>query len=81
MRSYFSLNIQTRKQTFKHETVIFTENLARLVLFPCFNSYDSIKMSARLTCVKHLKAVVNTVGGLLASRRVFCWLPFVFFCS
>ena len=26
-----------------------------------------------------LKAVVNTVGGLLASRRVFCWLPFVFF--
>ena len=27
------------------------------------------------------KAVVNTVGGLLASRRVFCWLPFVFFCS
>ena len=29
----------------------------------------------------NLKAVVNTVGGLLASRRVFCWLPFVFFCS
>ena len=28
-----------------------------------------------------LKAVVNTVGGLLASRRVFCWLPFVFLCS
>ena len=28
-----------------------------------------------------VKAVVNTVGGLLASRRVFCWLPFVFFCS
>ena len=25
------------------------------------------------------KAVVNTVGGLMASRRVFCWLPFVFF--
>ena len=27
------------------------------------------------------KAVVNTVGGLLASRRVFCWslLFFVFF--
>ena len=22
-----------------------------------------------------LKAIVNTVGGLLASRRVFCWLP------
>ena len=30
---------------------------------------------------RNLKAVVNTVGGLLASRRVFCWLPFVFFCS
>ena len=28
-----------------------------------------------------VKAVVNTVGGLLAPRRVFCWLPFVFFCS
>ena len=27
------------------------------------------------------KAVVNYVGGLLASRRVFCWLPFAFFCS
>ena len=26
-----------------------------------------------------VKAVVNTVGGLLASRRVFCWLPFGFF--
>ena len=26
-----------------------------------------------------LKAVVNTVGGLLASRRVFSWLPLVFF--
>ena len=26
-----------------------------------------------------LEAVVNTVKGLLASRRVFCWLPFVFF--
>ena len=25
-----------------------------------------------------LKAVLNTVEGLLASRRVFCWLPFVF---
>ena len=30
---------------------------------------------------KHLKAVVNTVGGLLASRRVFCWLSLGFFCS
>ena len=29
----------------------------------------------------HLKAVVNTVGGLLASRRVFSWLPLFFFCS
>ena len=28
-----------------------------------------------------LKAVVNTVGGLLASRRVFCWLPLGVFCS
>ena len=28
-----------------------------------------------------LKAVVNTVGGLLASRRVFSWLPLGFFCS
>ena len=27
------------------------------------------------------KTVVNYVGGLLASRRVFCWLPFAFFCS
>ena len=27
-----------------------------------------------------LKGVVNTVGGLLASRRVFCWLPLIFFC-
>ena len=27
------------------------------------------------------KAVVNTVRGLLASRRVFSWLPLVFFCS
>ena len=25
-----------------------------------------------------IKAVVNTVGGLLASRRVCYWLPFVF---
>ena len=28
-----------------------------------------------------IKAVVNTVGGLLASRRVFRWLPLGFFCS
>ena len=28
--------------------------------------------------VRSIKAVVNTVGGLLASRRVFCWLPFIF---
>ena len=28
-----------------------------------------------------IKAVVNTVGGLLASRRVFCWLSLGFFCS
>ena len=27
------------------------------------------------------KAVVNYVGGLLASGRVFCWLPFAFFFS
>ena len=27
------------------------------------------------------KAVVNTGRGLLASRRVFCWLPLAFFCS
>ena len=27
------------------------------------------------------KAVVNTVGGLLASRRVFYWLSLLFFCS
>ena len=26
-----------------------------------------------------VKSVVKYVGGLLASRRVFCWLPFVFF--
>ena len=26
-----------------------------------------------------IKAVVNTVGGLLASRRVSCWLPLLFF--
>ena len=25
------------------------------------------------------KAVVNTVGSLLASRRVFCWLPLLLF--
>ena len=30
---------------------------------------------------KFVKAVVNTVGGLLASRRVFSWLPLFFFCS
>ena len=29
----------------------------------------------RLLC--YIKAVVNTVGGSLALRRVFCWLPFV----
>ena len=29
----------------------------------------------------HLKTVVNIVGGLLASRRVFSWLPLFFFCS
>ena len=28
-----------------------------------------------------IKAVVNTVGGLLPSRRDFCWLPLLFFCS
>ena len=28
-----------------------------------------------------IKAVVNYVGDFLASRRVFCWSPFVFFCS
>ena len=26
-----------------------------------------------------LQAVVNTEGGLLASRRVFCWLPLFYF--
>ena len=29
--------------------------------------------------LQHIKAVVNTVGGLLASRRVFCRLPLLFF--
>ena len=28
-----------------------------------------------------IKAVVNIEGGLLASRRVFSWLPLGFFCS
>ena len=28
-----------------------------------------------------IKAVVNTERGLLASRRVFCWLPLGFCCS
>ena len=28
-----------------------------------------------------VEAVVKYVGGLLASRRVFCWLPYAFFCS
>ena len=31
--------------------------------------------------MRMFKTVVNTVGGLLASRRVFCWLPLLFFCS
>ena len=31
--------------------------------------------------LQHIKAVVNTVGGLLASRRVYCRLPLFFFCS
>ena len=35
---------------------------------------------ARMPCV-HIKAVVKYVEGLLASRRAFCWLPFVFFCT
>ena len=43
-----------------------------------------IKDASLLTCSyigELLKAVVNTVGGLLASRRVFSWLPLGFFCS
>ena len=36
---------------------------------------------ARPLVLKGLKAVVNTVGGLLASRRVFLWLPLGGFCS
>ena len=39
----------------------------------CSEGLDAFRFS--------FKAVVNTVGGLLASGRVFCWLPFVFFCS
>ena len=35
----------------------------------------------KITVVVLFKAIVNTVGGLLASRRVFSWLPLGFFCS
>ena len=56
------------------------------------NDEPYIKMAYVVTCLdtnalrncrknKCVKAVVNTVGGLLASRRVFSWLPLVFFCS
>ncbi|CAM9728232.1 unnamed protein product [Ascophyllum nodosum] len=41
----------------------------------------AIHWKEALGILEYIKAVVNTVGGLLASRRVFCWLPFVFFCS
>ena len=33
------------------------------------------------TSMPPFKAVVNTVEGLLASRRVFCWLQLGFSCS
>ena len=39
------------------------------------NQPDKVANPAR----GQLKAVVNTVGGLLASKRVFCWLPLFFF--
>ena len=37
-----------------------------------------INISGNYRRTPYIKAVVNTVGGLLASRRVFCWLPFFF---
>ena len=40
-----------------------------------------MKCKSSQRCGVCVKAVVNTVGGLLASRRVFSWLPLGFFCS
>ena len=43
-------------------------------------SPNSIRRSPQRPMLKvTLKAKVNTVGGLLASRRGFCWLPLLFF--
>ena len=41
----------------------------------------SIRKIKALDVQMLIKAVVNTVGGLMASRRVFCWLPLFFFGS
>ena len=38
-----------------------------------------INISGNYRRTPYIKAVVNTVGGLLASRRVFCWLPVFLF--
>ena len=36
---------------------------------------------AGMNTLQMIKAVVKYVGGLLASRRIFCWLPFAVFGS
>ena len=69
-RAYTSMPKSCTNITFTHQD--FFEKIKIFV-----QDFVPIRIALR-PC---LKAVVNTVGGLLASRRVFCWLPFVFFCS
>ena len=61
-----------------------------LASHPLASSYSRVTVSS-VFCAQNtfcgpsvwgpVKAVVKYVGGLLASRHVFCWLPFAFFCS
>ena len=57
--------------------------LWRCRYFPVFlyNYHFVCVQSCCCCCCLHIKAVVNIVGGLLASRRVFSWLPLGFFGS
>ena len=43
-----------------------------------FRRIQKLSMLWKTVVIHRFKAVVNTIGGLLASRRVFCWLPLFF---
>ena len=67
------------------QAAVFVCSKARLVTFirTAHTTVSVVWQQSRLIRkTVQLRLIANyVVGGLLASRRVFCWLPFAFFCS